>query len=61
MDYFELLKSAKIIKEFCSNDGIYDEERCPFFRGYDKNSNCRIVKCALNLDHTSPANWTLNK
>ena len=58
----KLLESAKTIKDYCSNEGVYHEEECPFFLGYDNDNNnaqCKIIRCALNLGHTSPANWDI--
>ena len=58
----KLLEAANTIKEYCANDAIYHEEECPFFLGYDNDNNnaqYKTVRCALNLGHTSPANWNI--
>lgn len=56
----KLLEAAQIIKDYCSNKGVYDEKQCPFFRGYyTENEQCKNIICALNLGHTSPANWNI--
>lgn len=44
---------------YCSSEGVYNEEQCPFFRGYKKENGVDIVQCALNLGQTSPGNWKL--
>ena len=55
----KLLESAKEIKDFCANEGLANEEKCTFFRGYKKENGVNIVQCALNLGHTSPCNWDI--
>ena len=55
----QLLKAAKEIKEFCSNEGIINEENCPFFRGHKEENGGNIVQCALNIEHISPCNWKI--
>ena len=60
----KLLEAAKTIKDYCANDGVYHEEECPFFLGYDNDNNSeqyKTVRCALNLGHTSPSNWDVQK
>ena len=56
----KLLEAVKTIKDYCGNDGVYHEEECPFFLGYDNDNNneqYKTVRCALNLGRTSPSNW----
>lgn len=55
----QLLQAATEIKEFCSSEGVYNEEQCPFFRGYKKENGVDIVLCALNNGQTSSCNWEL--
>ena len=60
----KLLESAKTIKDYCANEGVYHEEECPFFLGYDNDNNnaqCKIIRCALNLGHTSTSNWIITQ
>lgn len=48
----KLLESAKEIKDFCANEGLKNEEKCPFFRGYKKENG-------VNILHTFPCNWDI--
>ena len=46
----KLLESAKTIKDYCANEGVYHEEECPFFLGYDNDNNnaqCKIIRCVV--------------
>lgn len=54
-----LLQAATEIKKYCADEGLSNEEQCPFFRGYKKENGVNIVQCALNLGQTSPCNWEL--
>lgn len=55
----QLINAANIIKDFCRTDGVYEEEECPLFRGYEETEQYRLVQCTLNLGETSPCNWKL--
>ena len=55
----DLLKAAKKIKDWCSTEGIYNEEKCPFFKGYKEENGAKVVVCELNKEHTSPCNWEI--
>lgn len=56
----DIQQYAEEIRQYCRDIGTYNEEACPFFRGYEeRDNNLRYVKCELNQGHCSPCNWEI--